>query len=1122
MAIDLSFNKRSISGPETLTPFVIVILLLTPLQAAAWVHHDLDVALDPGRHHISVTDRVTLSEAHRGRLRFRIHAGLSPKLLDPGATLRPVPAEHGDSAVESYRIELPEGTRRFTLRYGGEIHHPIEAHGEAYSRSFSATPGLIDARGVFLAGPSHWYPDIADTLLAFSMRVDLPTGWRAVTQGVRTRRTEGGERAVERWSEEAPQQEIYLIAGPYTEYDKDLGDVQAQVFLREQDPALAQRYLDATGRYIDLYDGLIGPYPYAKFALVENFWETGYGMPSFTLLGPRVIRFPFILHSSYPHEILHNWWGNGVYVDYGTGNWAEGLTSYLADHLIKEQRGQGAAYRRGALQKYTDHVRKGLDFPLTRFRARHSAASEAVGYGKVLMLFHMLRLDLGDEAFVQGLRRLYSQYRFQVAGFDDVERVFTQVTDASVDGFFEQWVDRAGAPALRVCGARAMPEGEGFVLTARIQQTQPGPPYRLRVPIAVTLEGVEQAYQTDIVMDTRDHDLRLTLPARPVRLDVDPQFDVFRRLDRNEIPPALSQAFGAGRALMVLPRDAPEALDRAYRGRARAWDRGTEMEIRYDDELDVLPGERAVWILGWDNRFRSVLDRALADYDLVDQGQTLSISGTPLSREHHAVVVAARSPKDPDQALVWLAADNPAALPGLARKLPHYGKYSYLGFRGDEPANVLKGQWPAVDSPLSVPVAQADGRDVKPLRARLAPRRPLVPPSGPFSSARMLGDIANLSDPAMAGRGLGSAELDHAADHIAEAFRAAGLQPLGGPDGDYLQTWSTQVAGLPGVVTLKNVLGVIPGSNPRWSGQSVVVGAHYDHLGRGWPDVHAGDEGRIHPGADDNASGVAVLLELARVLGRGLRPGRSIVFAAFSAEEAGRLGSRHYLKAARAYPADRIMAMVNLDTVGRLGERPLLVLGTGSAREWGHIFRGAGHVAGMRLQPVADDYGASDQRSFIDAGVAAVQLFSGPHPDYHRPTDTLDKIDAQGLTRVAAVVKGAVEYLATRPEPLTVTLAGEQAGADPNAQARRVVLGTVPDFAYTGEGVRLAGVSAGSPAERAGLKAGDVIVAIDEHRVSSLRDLSAQLRDLSPGDAVTIRFMREAEEHLVRTQVVAR
>lgn len=128
-----------------------------------------------------------------------------------------------------------------------------------------------------------------------------------------------------------------------------------------------------------MYSKLIGPYPYKKFALVENFWETGYGMPSFTLLGPKIIRFPFILHSSYPHEILHNWWANGVFVDLNAGNWNEGLTAYLSDHLVKEQRNQGVEYRRTTLQKYTDYVAKSKDFPIMEFRSRHSSATEAVG-----------------------------------------------------------------------------------------------------------------------------------------------------------------------------------------------------------------------------------------------------------------------------------------------------------------------------------------------------------------------------------------------------------------------------------------------------------------------------------------------------------------------------------------------------------------------------------------------------------------------------------------------------------------------------------------------------------------------------------------------------------------------
>ncbi len=158
-----------------------------------------------------------------------------------------------------------------------------------------------------------------------------------------------------------------------------------------------------------MYSGLIGPYPYEKFALVENFWETGFGMPSFTLLGPTVIRLPFIINTSYPHEILHNWWGNSVFPDYEQGNWSEGLTAYLADHLMKEQQGSGAEYRMDTLQKYADYVLGSRDFPLTRFRSRHSSSTEAIGYGKSLMFFHMLRLELGDDTFRKGIREFYKQ-----------------------------------------------------------------------------------------------------------------------------------------------------------------------------------------------------------------------------------------------------------------------------------------------------------------------------------------------------------------------------------------------------------------------------------------------------------------------------------------------------------------------------------------------------------------------------------------------------------------------------------------------------------------------------------------------------------------------------------------
>jgi hypothetical protein len=531
-----------------------------------------------------------------------------------------------------------------------------------------------------------------------------------------------------RWEEAQPQDEIFLIAAPFTEYTKTVDGVQAMVMLRSADEALAQTYLDATVQYVRLYSALLGPYPYAKFALVENFWETGFGMPSFTLLGSRVIRLPFIVYSSYPHEILHNWWGNGVYVDYEKGNWAEGLTSYLADHLLQEQRGEGANHRRGVLQKYADFVGAARDFPLTEFRSRHSAVSEAVGYGRALMLFHMLRVQLGDAAFVKALREFYARFRFRVATFDDIKSVFAQSAGVSLDADFDPWVRREGAPSLRAADVRARADGDTFVVRGRLEQTQDGAPFAVNVPIAIHMENSASAFQTRVRLDGKSTDFEVRVPARPVRLDVDPEFDVFRRLDRSEIPPALSQLFGAERVLMLVPFDAPPKLREAYEAFARAWQKAEpgKIEIRRDLDVKTLPADRAVWVMGWENRHRGAVTNALAPYGVLVINQGLRIAGTTLSKTDHPLALTAPHPTPGGSTLGWIATVRPDALPALARKLPHYARYSYLGFEGEAVTNVVKGQWPTVNSALSVPVMQEDGKSVGPVAGKLAPRRALV------------------------------------------------------------------------------------------------------------------------------------------------------------------------------------------------------------------------------------------------------------------------------------------------------------------------------------------------------------------------------------------------------------
>ncbi|MFQ5780635.1 MAG: M20/M25/M40 family metallo-hydrolase, partial [Nitrospiria bacterium] len=338
------------------------------------------------------------------------------------------------------------------------------------------------------------------------------------------------------------------------------------------------------------------------------------------------------------------------------------------------------------------------------------------------------------------------------------------------------------------------------------------------------------------------------------------------------------------------------------------------------------------------------------------------------------------------------------------------------------PTNIVKGKWPVLRSPMSIRVRQADGQRVQSGRGKLSPRPryalAALPPA--ISGGRMMKDIDLLTGSDLKGRGFLMPELDLVADYIAEAFRKAGLKTAGDLDNSYIQAWKEHGGGLGSEVPLKNVVGFIPGSRPEWAGQSVVVGAHYDHLGFGWPDVHRGDEGKIHPGADDNASGIAVLLELARALGKGRPLERSVVFVAFTAGEVERLGSRHFISQPKPFTAGRMMGMVNIDTVGRLEDRDLIVFGAGSAREWAPLFREAGFITGVPIAPNASERGASDQVSFLNAGIPAVQVFSGVTPDLRRPTDTTDKIDPVGLAKVVKVVKEVVEHLATRPEPLTL------------------------------------------------------------------------------------------------------
>ncbi len=648
------------------------------------IHHVLDVTLEPEKGYLEATDHVTLPKAV-DEISFSLHADLDLLLETPGARLVSTQKIESFAPIKQYKIRLSSEQKEIKLRYSGKIQQRLKYSSGDYSG------GIISKRGVFLSLSSFWFPVFGDKPVTFSLSIQLPDGWSSISQGKSV--------ANNHWQQSAPQDDIYLIAGRYHIYKSPNDVAEAQVYLLQPDDPLAQRYLQATKDYLRLYSELLGPYPYSKFAMVENTWETGYGMPSFTLLGSSVIRLPFILHSSYPHEILHNWWGNGVFVDYGDGNWAEGMTTYLADHLIMEQHGLGSQYRHDALQSYANYVTGNREYALKDFRGHHGQVSQAIGYGKAMMLLHILRLSLGDKAFIKGLRLFYKENLHKVASYREMEQAFEKVSNKDLSTEFLQWTSRTGAPALEITEVSVKEYGWDYLVSFTLRQTQKGEPYLLHVPVYIQTEDESEPVIRTVTFSGRETKRTIELDDRPLSISVDPLFDVFRHLDPSETPSSLGQLFGTEDLVVILPSKADIERRKAYRNLANSWKQHTgKVRIVWDNGIKDIPKDSAVWIFGQENMHADEFSRGMDSLPASLNDQTLKIKDKILKVSENSFVLTTRGTNTRG----WLHAHSLAAFPGLARKIPHYGKYSYLVFTGDNPDNILKGQWPLIKSNLTV------------------------------------------------------------------------------------------------------------------------------------------------------------------------------------------------------------------------------------------------------------------------------------------------------------------------------------------------------------------------------------------------------------------------------------
>jgi hypothetical protein len=636
--------------------------------AVAPVHHAIDVQLDPASGQLVVTDIVTV----RGRaaLAFQLAAWLEVEhvLLDGGS------AKATDHAGV-WRVPLPDtGAHRVELRLRGVV-PPLPPDDQRRA----VPPAASGSEGSFLSGYSGWFPVTDDDWTAFRLTVEVPVPFRAVSSG-RLEDEVLGEtvnRAV--FAADYPAEAPALFAGPYTVHEQESNGVRIRTYLHAELADLAADYLRDSGGFLRRYQEEIGPYPFPNFHVISSPLPVGLGFPNLTYVGRMVLPLPFMRGRSLAHEVLHNWWGNGVAVDYATGNWAEGLTTYMADYALMEGEGADRAQEmRFAWLRDFAALPAGRDVPVTAFTGKRHDAGQVVGYNKVAFIFHMLRQELGGEIFSKGLRRFWQQQRFRIAGWAELRQAFGAAAGRDLAWFFEQWLERVGAPRLSLGDVQLLGEGDAYRIQLTVHQDDPA--YRLAVPVVIDTEAGPLRRQ--ILLKGKETTTTLVAEAAPSAVHLDPAHELFRRLLPGETPTILRDVTLAEDALTFIVAKSADAEQTAQQLAERLLD--TTARFGSADASELAP--KPLLIIGIAPQVKSFLARV--GLDAVPD----SLAGRGTAR----VWTARQSTGTP---LVVVAADNAAALEALLRPLPHYGGKSYLVFEGRRA--VETGIWPVLYSPLS-------------------------------------------------------------------------------------------------------------------------------------------------------------------------------------------------------------------------------------------------------------------------------------------------------------------------------------------------------------------------------------------------------------------------------------
>ena len=649
---------------------------------------ELDVALDPATRQFSALASLSVPAAKWG---FLLHESLQVTEAiaadAPNGSRLDIAAARGPQGYRLWTLRAGRAGQRVSIRYGGQL--PALERQRDHRGVLGGMPPMAAPEGSFLAAGSGWYPPPAE-LFTYRVVLSVPPGQRALAAGRRVAESlpanaRDGYRAT--FELVRPTDGIDLMAGPWIVREKTVArDGQPPLVLRtlftaELDavPGLAQAYLDDSAAYIARYSREIGAYPFTEFSVVASPLPTGFGMPTLTYLGADVLRLPFIRQTSLGHEILHNWWGNGVYVDYERGNWAEGLTTFMADYAYKEAESAAAAeaMRLGWLRDGAA-VADDAAASLREFRSRTGIAGATLGYGQAAMLFLMLRDRIGAAAFAQGIREFWAAQQFKVASWRDLQAAFERASGQRLDAFIASWLDQRGLPDINIVGAASAPADGRHRLTVRFAGDKVRP--ELYLPLEISGNGRRETRW--LTLPAKATEAVLAVDFVPQLLRLDPEVRVWRRLPAAQLPPILRQWMAAAtpQLVNVAGAEARVAVDRIS---GRFFERPAQ-PLSGSTWREALSGKAGILLAGT----HAEVDRALAAAGLPARPAALAGRGTA-----QAWTLAA-------PALAVISGQDATALAAVQRALPHYGGQSWLVF---EQGRVIdKGIWPAAVPEIAV------------------------------------------------------------------------------------------------------------------------------------------------------------------------------------------------------------------------------------------------------------------------------------------------------------------------------------------------------------------------------------------------------------------------------------